>query len=312
MMRMKIQNASERFVMDSLVGSLYWTKEFLFGVNKEAGRDKDFERKFYANKFSQIQSELQMKEHMDPAGVFFAVINGDIADVERRIGNQLEKDLFHMTDVAGASIVHVAYLYKQYHVAHYLVRKYPNLGLQPYSCGKPAKLLKKLLDVNIPKPDSYDMPYTGENILHMAIMRRNYAEVRWLLNIYRDHYSVDSPLAKLLNSVASGAMFQRNGVFYFGGYPLHFAACSNDKQIFDLVLSFCAHTVGGSLALDTQSIFLRDLYGNSILHLCVINCLEDMYKHVHATAMKLLTKQIIDLWTKRRSDRVVFKLAGFQ
>jgi hypothetical protein len=277
--------------------------------------DEDFERKFWIKKFLQIQGEVQMSQHLDQKSIFFPVVHGDIPGLQLRIEGMTEDELCAETDVVGASIVHCAYLYKKYEVAHYLVRKYPKLGLQPYSGKIPQKLLDKLEYENIPDPDSYKMPYTGENILHMVIVRRNYNEVRWLLDIYRDHKvgkeSEGAPLAKLLNSPAKGSMFAREGVFYFGGFPLHFAACSNDKQIFDLVLSFCAFTGDGSLALDMHSIFQRDLCGNSILHLCVINCLEDMYKHVHETALTLLRQQIIDLWTKRSAGENVYELEGF-
>lgn len=320
--RMKMQQWSENIVLTSA----YW----LHFVS-----DRDFKRAFWIKKFLQIQNELQLSQHYNPHSLFFPVVTNDIPMLQRRIDREIEKDptfnLCNVRDVSGATIIHTAYLYKRYQLAHYLVRKYPQVGLESYSGEKSELLLNKLKIENIPNPESYTMPYTGENILHICIVRRNYAEVRWLLDIYRDHKvnkptdkmtradgctntgdKDESPLGILLNSPATGSMFEREGVFYFGGYPLHFAACSNDKQIFDLVLSFSAHTTKDSLALDTQSIFLRDLYGNSILHLCVINCLEDMYKHVYETALNLLTNQIIDLWTRRNQEQRIYKLPGFQ
>lgn len=70
----------------------------------------------------------------------------------------------------------------------------------------------------------------GENILHMTIIRRNMGETRWLLDFYRDHkHSVPHGLERLLTANAVGRFFDYGGDNYFGGYPLHFAVCSNDK-----------------------------------------------------------------------------------
>lgn len=46
---------------------------------------------------------------------------------------------------------------------------------------------------------------TGETILHTVIVRRNYAEVRWILDFYNDHtHSIPGGLAKILTSAATG------------------------------------------------------------------------------------------------------------
>jgi hypothetical protein len=88
------------------------------------------------------------------------------------------------------------------------------------------------------------MPYAGENILHMVIIRRNLEETRWLLDFYKNHqFSVPGGLYALLNSNAVGTMFDPRGNLYFGGYPLHFAVCCNDINIFDMVLSFSSSVV---------------------------------------------------------------------
>ena len=86
--------------------------------------------------------------------------------------------------------------------------------------------------------------YTGENILHIIIVHRNFHEVRWLLNFYRDHiHSFPEGLPSLLSSRAIGTFFQRKifsrGVA-FGSTPLQFAVSSNDREIFKLVYSFCS------------------------------------------------------------------------
>jgi len=86
--------------------------------------------------------------------------------------------------------------------------------------------------------------YTGENVLHIIIVHRNFHEVRWLLNFYRDHiHSFPEGLPSLLSSRAIGTFFQRKvfsrGVA-FGSTPLQFAVSSNDREIFKLVYSFVA------------------------------------------------------------------------
>jgi hypothetical protein len=53
----------------------------------------------------------------------------------------------------------------------------------------------------------------------MVIVRRNYEEVRWLLDFYKDHKdSVPNGLEKLLTSNATGKFFDPNGllfIYYF-------------------------------------------------------------------------------------------------
>ena len=115
-------------------------------------------------------------------------------------------------------------------------------------------------------------------------------------------------LAKLLMSNATGKFFDPSGDFYFGGYPLQFAVCANSQEIFDLVLSFAASvendsseiadtvedfvTDAGNLVLGPNVIFMRDAYGNSMLHLCVIHGLTDMFQHVLSIAATILKREI--------------------
>ena len=65
-------------------------------------------------------------------------------------------------------------------------------------------------------------PYNGENILHIAIIHRNYDEVRWLLEFYFLHDGAlpnkgGDLLKKLLTQRADGVFFREKGGFYFGG-----------------------------------------------------------------------------------------------
>jgi hypothetical protein len=98
-------------------------------------------------------------------------------------------------------------------------------------------------DVDLVEIPADMMPYTGENILHIIIVRRNLEETRWLLDFYRNHqYSVPGGMQALFNANVTGCLFHPRKSLYFGGYPLHFAVCSNDVNIFDLVLSFASAT----------------------------------------------------------------------
>ena len=64
-------------------------------------------------------------------------------------------------------------------------------------------------------------PYNGENILHIALIHRNYDEVRWLLEFYflhdGDRYNKKGLLKQMLTQRADGVFFHRKGGFYFGG-----------------------------------------------------------------------------------------------
>jgi hypothetical protein len=95
---------------------------------------------------------------------------------------------------------------------------------------------------------------TGESILHIVIVHRNSEEARWLLDFYRNHqYSVPGGIQALLHSNATGSLFEPKKSLYFGGYPIHFAVCSNDVNIFDLVLSFASAVVVSKAKLDQIS-----------------------------------------------------------
>ena len=87
-------------------------------------------------------------------------------------------------DAAGATAFHIAYLFEQYDIARYLVEHYPTEALLPYDGDCilfDSDTGKILLTV-----EKKDMMYSGENILHIAIIKRNIPETRWLLEFYRD------------------------------------------------------------------------------------------------------------------------------
>ena len=58
-----------------------------------------------------------------------------------------------------------------------------------------------------------------------------------------------------------------SGITYFGEYPLAFAACLGHKEIYNYLIEHGA---------DPNK---RDTFGNTVLHMCVIKDLPEMYEH---------------------------------
>ncbi len=297
---------------------------FNFGIT-----DSDYSFDKYKEKiFRDRIVELQTKQHTKKEHLFYWIKIGALDEVRK----MLEKDPSHILkrDVAGASPIHMAYLFGIYDLAHYLVERFPEQALLPYSDAVPQEIIDELQE---PEEElKRMMPYTGETILHMVIVRRNREEVRWILDFFQDHkHTVRDGLPRLLNSNATGMFFDAGGDFYFGGYPLQFAVCANDKEIFDLVLAFASTVdfdsaatksaaaesvkngtmimgLGGEATGTIQEskssvhgdtphfgsnvIFMRDTRGNTVLHLCALHCLQDMYKHVQNTAEAIINREL--------------------
>ena len=75
-----------------------------------------------------------------------------------------------------------------------MVESYPDIALEPFSDDSSNFFEKMGQEI-----EKEDMPYTGENILHMAIVRKDMSEVRWLLDFYKSHKdSVPYGLKRLL------------------------------------------------------------------------------------------------------------------
>ena len=272
--------------------------------------------------FSDDLGKIRTRIHNDRKKIFKWIKSGDLEALKKKL--KTEKFNMEEVDPYGANAIHLAYLYENYEIGHFLVETYPKLALKPYSGELPEELRGKY--------DEGMMLYTGETILHMVIVRKNYEEVRWLLDFYRDHrHSVHYGLAKLLmQSNATGRFFDPKGHFYFGGYPLQFAVCCNSIEIFDLVLSFASsvdpseqeaadqdHRDGGSsdggsnFILGPNVIFMRDMYGNTMLHLCVMHGLTGMFDHILSVASTILKREL-QLWYSQQivdlSKAIPFRL----
>lgn len=260
----------------------------------------------------QAMLQVQTEEHKleEKGNLFLAVMQGDIDAIKEYLLNLPPKEQINCVDKrdsVGGNIIHAAYLYEKYDIGQWLIVTYPEVGIKPFSRELTTEATDKVAKVCGMIPNSHDMLYSGENILHMAIVRKNLAETRWILDFYRWHKdSVEGGLEKLLLGNADGNFFEKDGEFYCGCYPLHFAACTNVTELFDLVLSYVSSFGGDSeapkestsnddkkhLDVGANAIFMRDRYGNNCLHLCVLKNLKEMYVHIKSRSQKIIRKEI--------------------
>lgn len=300
---------------------------------------KAIEKRFY-----ELALEEQTVLHDKKESLFYWVRKGDLNSLKEKIHEkfehsrllnlskkQREKALIDVRDAAGANIIHMSYLLGNYVIGHWLVETYPWIALLPYSGKISGELLSNKPEVSRIKNAEELMPYTGENILHMVIVRRDYEEVRWLLDFYKGHRdSIPHGLAILLTSKATGKFFDQKGNFYFGGYPLQFAVCSNSIEIFDLVLSYASSLAAIEIehdfdqnmfderyrefqSLGPNVIFMRDSFGNTVLHLCVIHCLVHMYQHVYKIAQNIIERELRLLYVNViQNDRKANELKTYE
>eukprot|EP01038_Epipyxis_sp_PR26KG_P010761 gene10761-14452_t len=225
-----------------------------FNYNKYIGpflRESSLNEAYHQQRFLTAIHRNQYKDHHNISVVkgledvtvdkiFSYIKSGDESGLNNFIAKQTAAGINwkEETDSAGANIIHLAYLFEKYELGHSLVKQFPDLALLPYSKTIPKEIVAEF-EIKDVKNTPYLMPYGGENILHMVIIRRKYEEVKWLLNFFRDNEdSYKDGLRILLMQAATGYMFTSKGEFYFGTYPLHFAVCSNDQDIFDLVLRY--------------------------------------------------------------------------
>ncbi|GMS95791.1 hypothetical protein PENTCL1PPCAC_17966, partial [Pristionchus entomophagus] len=108
----------------------------------------------------------------------------------------------------------------------------------------------------------------GQSALHLAIVHDDYETCQLLLQNGAD-----------VNARASGNFFQPEdfkttgkvvdyqGYAYYGEYPLAFAACFSNKDIYDMLIQYGA---------DAN---MQDSFGNTILHMCVITYSSSMYSY---------------------------------
>jgi ankyrin repeat protein len=226
--------------------------------------ESDGAKKF---RLGRILVEAQTKQHISQK-LFKMVCEGNERDFQTYLDQGLLlPEKVRMADKAGATIIHIAYLYQNFNLGRKLVTEFPKESLLRYGKG----ILHET-----------EMPYYGENILHMAIVHRNYDETKWLLEFHRRCGS----LTELMSARTLGHFFHPHhgtlGV-YFGEYPIHFAVCSNNIEILDLLIEF-----------HPEALFFVDRHGNNALHLCVFHGLVRMYDYVVMHAEKIIEKKLLE------------------
>ena len=157
-----------------------WSKlmkgyEIVFKPNK-AKRTRTKDINFMRDYILRQESELRN----DSNSVFYWVALGDVIAFQDKMMSASFRSQLHEVDPTGASIILKAYMCKFYQMGRWMVENYPFMALKPYSNRLPPVLAKMGYS-----PDH--MPFTGLNILHIVILRREYEELRWLLDFYKDH-----------------------------------------------------------------------------------------------------------------------------
>ena len=106
-----------------------------------------------------------------------------------------EIDEVSKRDTVGGTVFHFAYIKQRYNIARFLVQKYPKLALMVFR-GRDEDGGTTLSHGE--KISEEDMPYNGQNILHLTIVDHNIVEARWLLDFYRNR-SVGESTSPLYN-----------------------------------------------------------------------------------------------------------------
>ncbi|CAF4011245.1 unnamed protein product [Rotaria magnacalcarata] len=189
-----------------------------------------------AKKRVEEQTELMYKENT----IWTAVFNADKAAIDELINHDP-----HVVDTrraVGECPIHMLFLYgteAHLDIARDLLVRFPLIATQIYN-----------------KPNYY-----GENILHLAIVKREANMVDWLLS----HASLEPYKDELLRARATGDFFKIGQPSYYGETPLGFACCTNQWNMVEILLKHGA---------DMDSMDNND---NTVLHMLVICNLPDMY-----------------------------------
>ncbi|CAF0946381.1 unnamed protein product, partial [Didymodactylos carnosus] len=142
----------------------------------------------------------------------------------------------------GECPLHMMFIYgtdSHIEMAKYVIGKFPDATTQIYNQAE----------------------YYGENVLHIAIIKKNAAMVDWLLVDPSNKPYKET----LLKATASGNFFKDGRPCYYGEYPLAFAACTNQWNLVEILINSGA------------DMDMADSNGNNILHLLVIHNLPNLY-----------------------------------
>ncbi len=207
------------------------------------------------------------------------------AEHSKNILDTFENDdeSLRIRDDVGATPLHLICLYKNTKLAKQVINKFPEAANDTYEEGKPM--------IDEKQNDGYNR-YTGENCLHIAIVKEDMELIKTLLKgeSERDDES------KLVHHEAVGKFFQPkevveereknswynwlfksefetegdllcNGITcYAGGYPLSFAVMMNNEKIVKLLVK------------NGADISKKDtINGNTAMHIALYYGLKNMY-----------------------------------
>lgn len=214
----------------------------------------------------------QVLDH-DDDGIFEAVRTNDQVTTLRII--DANPECLQVRDSVGAAPLHIAFLFGHYELGKQMLLRAKHLATITYTSFDPDS------------PSAYE----GENVLHIAIVHRQFALAEWLVQ----------EVPGLLSAETTGKFFRPGKPCYFGGYPLLFAFASNQINIARSILRSVAgrsdahgrsdrdgRSPSTASSVET-SIFLCDSYGNNVLHLAVIHDLPSVFNFALRYAMHLLS-----------------------
>ncbi|CAF1660399.1 unnamed protein product [Rotaria magnacalcarata] len=219
------------------------------------------------------QTELMYKENT----IWTAVFNADKAAIDELINHN--PNVVGTRGAVGECPIHMLFLYgteAHLDIARDLLVRFPLIATQIYN--KPR--------------------YYGENILHLAIVKREANMVDWLLS----QASLEPYKDELLRARATGDFFKIGQPSYYGETPLGFACCTNQWNMVEILLKHGA---------DMDSM---DNNNNTVLHMLVVCNLPDMYTKFKARwierqaakdkkrTIKSETSELPTLWNRLNKD----------
>ncbi|CAF4070566.1 unnamed protein product [Rotaria sordida] len=157
------------------------------------------------------QTELMYKDNT----IWTAVFNADKTAINNLV--DIDQDIIHTRGAVGECPIHMLFLYgsdAHLEIARDLIIRFPFIVTQIYN--KPV--------------------YYGENILHIAIVKRYTTMVEWLL--CNEH--LESYRQQLLTATATGDFFKIGQPSYYGETPLGFACCTNQWDMVEILLKYGA------------------------------------------------------------------------
>ncbi|UJR09267.1 hypothetical protein I4U23_013512 [Adineta vaga] len=196
--------------------------------DKSDGSSKQFE--------VEEQTELMYKDDT----IWTAVFSADKSAIEMLIKE--DSDVINSRGAVGECPIHMLFLCgsdAHLEIARDLILRFPSTVTQIYH--KPI--------------------YYGENILHIAIVKRNPTMVEWLLGTEE----LEPYRKELLTARATGDFFKIGQPSYYAESPLGFACGTNQWDVAEILLKYGA---------DMNVI---DSNGNNILHMLVICNLPEIF-----------------------------------